>query len=157
MSHKRDLLAAMGTARAELEQIVAAHGDRLTAAHDQGWRLHDVVAHIAVWERVATRKITGAPLPEGKELASMQPWDLDAFNDATVERWRPRSAAEVLTEFAAAHLALVAAVEGASEDDCAPGGKVWQAIDDDGAGHYHVHFPVADHMAERWPRETGTD
>ena len=74
---------------------------------------------------------------------------------AMVERWRQRSTAEVLTEFAAAHRALVAAVEGASENDCAPGGKTWQAVDDDGAGHYHFHFPVADPMAERWPRESG--
>jgi hypothetical protein len=157
MTHKEELLAAMRAARVDLEAVVGAYEGRLDETLDDGWQVRDAIAHIAVWERVATRKITGAPLPEGEDLASMQPWDMDTFNDAMIDRWRAHPADDVRAEFAAAHLALVAAVAGANDEDCAPGGTAWQAVDDDGAGHYHVRFPIADPMAARWPQESGTE
>ncbi len=151
VSQKAALLEVMAAAWAELERAVAAAGDRFDVPGDDGWRPQDSVAHIAVWERMAARKIAGTPLPEGEEIAAREPWDLDAFNDAMVARWRPRSADEVLAEVAAAHGTLVAAVGAADEETCAPGGATWTTIDDDGAGHYAVHFPIRDAMAERWP------
>jgi hypothetical protein len=64
-------------------------------------------------------------------------------------RWFDRPADDVLTELADAHVALVSAVEGASEESCAPGGRAWTAIDDDGAGHYGGHFPVEAHLPQK--------
>lgn len=142
MSHKDQLLDTMRAARAELEAAVGARDGRLDADMGDGWRLRDILAHLALWERVAAKKITGAPLPDGEGPAARQPWDLDRFNEAMRERWRGRTADEVLAEFAASHRALVVAVEGANEEDCAPGGVAWQAIAEDGAGHSPVHFPV---------------
>jgi hypothetical protein len=54
----------------------------------------------------------------------------------------------VLAEFEAAHRALVAAVQASSDEDCSPGGRVWRAIDEDGAGHYAAHFPVSTPLAQ---------
>ena len=149
MSHKERLLDTMRSARAELEAVVGAYGGRLDAELGDGWLLRDALAHLAVWERVAVRKIAGTPLPDGEDLAAREPWDLNTFNDAMRERWRTRTAGEVLAEFAAAHRALVATVEGASEADCAPGGDAWRAVAEDGAGHYPAHFPVANPLAEQ--------
>jgi hypothetical protein len=155
VSHKDDLLTAMREARAHLERAVGAYQGRLDTEFADGWRLREVLAHVALWERMATRKLSGVPLPDGEDLANRKPWNLDAFNDGMRERWRGRSDEEILIEFAAAHEALVAAVAASSEEECAPGGKAWRAVDEDGAGHYHHHFPIPDVMAARWPQETG--
>jgi len=155
MSHKEELLAAMRETRANLERAVEAHGGRLDAELGDGWTVRDAVAHIALWERMAMRKLAGTPLRFGEEIATREPWNLDAFNEAMRELFRTLSDDRIMTEFAAAHRALLAAVEAAADDDCAPKGRVWQVVDEDGAGHYHYHFPVLDVMAERWPVETG--
>jgi hypothetical protein len=157
MSHKQELLAVMQRSRTELEAVVGAYNGNLGEQLEDGWRVRDAVAHLALWERMAVRKITGAPLPVGEDLAAREPWNLDAFNDAARARWRSWSDAEILTEFAAAHQALVAAIEQADEQDCVPRGQVWQIIDEDGAGHYHFHFSVPDAMATRWPAETQSE
>ena len=60
---------------------------------------------------------------------------------------------QILEEFTAAHRALVQLVTNASEDDREPMGRVWQTIDEDSAGHYAAHFPVAGEMAARWPKD----
>jgi hypothetical protein len=156
MSHKDDLIAVMREARADLERAVAAYDGRLDTALDDGWTVRDAVAHIAVWERMAARKIAGTPLPLGEEIAARKPWNLDSFNDAMRELLGSLSDGEILSEFAGAYQSLLAAVEAASDADCAPKRTGWQAIDEDGAGHYHLHFPVRDVMAERWAAETGT-
>jgi hypothetical protein len=153
MSHRDALIAVMRETRIELDRAVAAYEGRLDTALDGDWTVRDAVAHIAVWERMAARKIAGTPLPIGEEIATRQPWNLDRFNDAMRELLRTLSDDEILSEFAGAYQSLLAAVEGADEADCAPKGKVWEAIDEDGAGHYHYHFPVRDVMAERWPAE----
>lgn len=155
MSHRDDLLAVMAQSWNDLTGAVAAVQATFDQPGDGGWRPQDSVAHIAVWERMAARKIAGTPLPEGEEIAAARPWNLDRFNDAMVERWRGRSAEEVLAELAAAHVALVAAVEGADDESCDQGGSTWTTIDDDGAGHYVLHFPIPDRMAERWPEGEG--
>ena len=156
MSDKDRLLDTMRAARADLEAVVRSYEGRLDAELGDGWRVRDALAHLAVWERVAVRKIAGTPLPNGEELAAREPWDLDAFNEAMRERWRTRTADEVLAEFAAAHRTLVATIEGAGEADCAPDGIAWRAVAEDGAGHYPAHFPVANPLAaQAAPPATG--
>ncbi len=156
MSHRDELLAVMAAGWADLDGAITAIRDRFGAADDGGWRPQDAVAHIATWERMATRKIAGTPLPMGEDLATQKPWSLNRFNDGMIERCRAWSAAEVLAEVSAAHEALVAAVAGADDASCAPGGKTWTTIDDDGAGHYNKHFPIPDAMAMRWPQGAET-
>ncbi|MEA2513396.1 MAG: hypothetical protein QOJ59_2883 [Thermomicrobiales bacterium] len=153
MSHKPELLAAITENQEELEAVVAAYGVQLDAELDGDWTVRDAVAHVAVWERVAVRKINGTPLPVGEELAARRPWDLDAFNEGMRDLLRSWSDEQILAEFGAAHHALRLVVEGASEEDCVPKGKVWQVIEEDSAGHYHFHFPVRDVMSERWPSD----
>jgi hypothetical protein len=140
MSSRDELLARMSLPRAELESIVAALRGREETDLGDGWRVRDLIAHIALWERVAAWKLGGAAVPNAEGLADRDPWDLNAFNEGMRERWRDRPLAEVLDEFEAAHVALVETVSKASEADCAPGGAAWTAIDEDGAGHYAQHL-----------------
>jgi hypothetical protein len=151
MAQKQELLDTMQAMRAELDSAIAGYDGRLDTDMGGGWRLRDVLAHIALWERMAARKIAGTPLPDGEELL-VGPWDLDRFNEAMRERWRGRRTDEVLAELEAAHQALVAAVERASDEECAPRARVWAVVDEDGAGHYPMHFPVRDLLAQRAAR-----
>jgi hypothetical protein len=147
MSPKDELLTMMADVRAELEAIVLAEDAALRANAGDDWRIIDLVAHIALWERVATRKLTGEPVSYA-EGAIPEPWDLNLFNETMRERMRSWTTDEVLAEFEAAHRALVAAVQAADDEDCAPGGRVWRAVDEDGAGHYAAHFPVSTPFAQ---------
>jgi hypothetical protein len=151
MPHKDTLVAVMREARMLLDAAVAEAMPRLATPVAGGWSVRDELAHLALWERIAARKIAGEPLPDGEDLIEREPWDIDAFNDAMTERWRLRSNEDVLAEFAAAHDALLSAVRQAADKDCAPGGEVWQAIAADGAGHYDGHFAVPNLMEQRYP------
>ena len=147
MGHKANLLGAIRSTRAEVDDFVRAHQGEPDAEIGGGWTLHDALAHIALWDRMAARKLTGAPLPEGEELAAAEDWDLDTFNDEMRARWRDRPMGEVMGEYIAAYLAVDTAMEQASDDDCAPGTRLWRAIADDNAGHYPAHFPVRDRFS----------
>ncbi|HEX7101556.1 MAG TPA: maleylpyruvate isomerase N-terminal domain-containing protein [Nitrolancea sp.] len=140
MSSRDDLLARMNLARAELESVVTALRGREEADLGDGWRVRDLIAHLALWERVAAWKLGGGDVPYAEGLADRDPWDLNAFNEGMRERWRDRPLNDVITEFDAAHAALVEVVSNASEEDCAPGGAARTAIDEDGAGHYIQHL-----------------
>ena len=72
MAHKAELLTAMQAARAELEAIVAGFAGDLERDAGDGWRRQDVLAHIALWERMAARKIAGTPLPDGEDAATQE-------------------------------------------------------------------------------------
>lgn len=154
MAHKEQLLAAMRAVRSELDSFIREHRDQPAAAIGGGWSLHDTIAHVALWDRMAARKFSGTPLPEGEDLALASDSDLvatsgDTLNDAMRARWRDRPLDEVLADYAAAHLVIVAAVERARDEDCAPGGRVWRVIAEDNAGHYPHHFPVRDRFTEQ--------
>ncbi len=142
MSPREELLEQMLSAWVELVTIVERLGGKFEQDLGDGWRARDVLAHIALWERAANWKLTGAPVPNAADLMDRDPWDLDAFNEAMRERWRDRSAADVVAELRAAHEALVATVQEAPDEDCAPQGRVWVAIHEDGAGHYEHHLPA---------------
>ena len=148
MSHREYLLKLMAASWADLQEEIAKVRDQYEIEAKNGWRMQDTVAHIAVWERMAARKIAKAPLPEGEEFAAERPWSLSRFNKAMIELWRPRSADDILAELVAAHDALVRAVEETDEAGCAPGKRRWNTIHADGAGHYSAHFPVKDRLAE---------
>jgi hypothetical protein len=152
MSANDELLAVMQRSRDGLERALAPYRDNLDADLGDGWTAREAIAHIALWERVSARNITGEPLPYGNELVP-QPWDLDVFNDAFRNLMRGWTDQQILDEFATSYLALIQIVKNAPEDDCLPKGRVWRTIDIDGAGHYHVHFPVVDEMAKRWPED----
>src|SRR5262245_38480800 len=124
MSPKDELLTMMAQVRAELATLVLAAGVDLQADAGDDWRIIDLVAHIALWERMAAQKLTGEPVAYAAG-AVPEPWDLDIFNETMCERMRGWTTAEVLAEFEASHRALVTAVQAADDEDCAPGGRVW--------------------------------
>ncbi len=155
--YRDTLLVNMRSMRSELEEFVARHREEPDRMIGGGWTLHDGVAHLALWDRMAVRKIAGTPLPEGEEVASREPWDLDAFNDEMRSRMSDRPMAAVLAEFDEAYRAVITAVESADDESCRPGGSVWTTIDDDSAGHYPQHVPIRDLLMEQQRRGRSGD
>lgn len=147
VSARDELLEEMLSAWAELMTVVKSIGGRFDEDLGDGWRVRDVLAHLALWERVANWKLTGAVVPNSEGLIDREPWDLDAFNVGMRNRWRDRSPSDVLAELRAAHEALVAAVSSSSDSGCAPKGGVWTVIHEDGAGHYEHHLPALQRAA----------
>ena len=149
MSQRDELLEQMLTAWTELMVVVQQLNDKFDDDLGDDWRVRDVLAHVALWERVANWKLGGAEVPNAEGVADREPWDMNFFNEEMRERWRKRSVDEVLAELRASHEALVATVSAASDEDCAADGSVWAVIQEDGAGHYELHLPALRGLAER--------
>ena len=134
------LLVGLSKQSDELHEVLRALRGRMDDDLGDGWRVRDVLAHLALWERISSRKIAGRPLldPGDEELGN--PWSVDRFNEAMRERWRDRGAAEIAVELDAAHRELVAAIGQLNDDLCAPGGPIDATVRIDGYEHYGVHL-----------------
>ncbi len=148
MTPRDDLLERMLSAWTELMTVVEQLDGRFDVDLGDGWRVRDVLAHIALWERVANWKLSGADVPNSEGVIDRDPWDLNEFNETMRARWRDRPVSDVLAELRAAHEALVATVEGAPDEQCAPDGAAHEVIEQDGAGHYEHHLAALRGVAE---------
>ena len=149
MSPREEIEQQMLSSWAELMTVVQQLDGKLEVDLGDGWRVRDLLAHIALWERVANWKLGGPDVPNAESVADREPWDLNFFNEEMRERWRGRSIDDVLAELRSAHEALVATVSAASDEDCAADGSVGAVIQEDGAGHYELHLPALRNVAER--------
>jgi hypothetical protein len=147
VSPREALLEEMLSAWSELTTVIKELDGTFDRDLGDGWRVQDVLAHIALWERVAGWKLSGSDIPRADDLIDREPWDLNAFNEAMRDRWRKATAQEVVAELHAAHEALVTMVSNATDEDCATNGQVWTAIHEDGAGHYEHHLPPLQRVA----------
>ena len=148
MTPRDDLLERMLSAWTELMTVVEQLDGRFDVDLGDDWRVRDVLAHIALWERVANWKLSGADVPNSEGVIDRDPWDLNEFNETMRARWRDRPVSDVLVELRSAHEALVATVAAASDEKCSPGGEVRDVIDVDGAGHYEHHLAALRGVAE---------
>src|ERR1700712_4818917 len=91
-----ELLDVMAVSWRALKRHVDGFDGELNQPFDDVWTLRDAVLHIAVWERVAIRRINGSPLPIGESEARKEPWDIDEFNDALLDLWSAVDNAEIM-------------------------------------------------------------
>jgi hypothetical protein len=117
---KSELLAAIHATHAELAATAAALNDDALAgpAPDMaGWTRKDVLAHVEWWNDHSVNVVLGMrsgvdPYPGGDE-----PWDPDAWNARILDENRDRTAADVRRGEEDSFARLVAAVEGATDDE----------------------------------------
>jgi hypothetical protein len=115
----------------------------------EGWRVRDLVAHLARWNRIgaaAARLIAEGkePLPENEmRLRAFTgiPDDVDTVNDKQFEEWRDRPVAEAFTELSCAHRELMDALLALPparfiRADGEPFRYFWTP----GAGHLQLHW-----------------
>jgi uncharacterized damage-inducible protein DinB len=109
-----DLRTRIDTSRAALERDVAALTEqRLAVVGADGWSVKDHLAHIAAWERVLIALLRGAPEHEafGIDAARLAALNTDGVNAILHERSVAWSPAAALTEFQAAHTALLSLLD----------------------------------------------
>lgn len=86
-----------------------AEVDLGTVLHpDTGWRVRDIVAHLAAWEIEAAAALRAAQRGERHTIAEKT---IDAFNDRAYEQRKDLPVDQVYAEWEAAHADFVAALE----------------------------------------------
>ncbi|MCC6236893.1 MAG: class II aldolase/adducin family protein [Dehalococcoidia bacterium] len=130
------------TALLALEQDLHARWQRVVAAtapdarRADGWTLHEVVAHVAAWQRYAIERLLAIAAGEGRRAL-----DADAFNDRVRAEAAGRSWPDVQAEADDAHRAFLAAIASTPrevlEADAGLGAFV---VAVNGFGHYAEHL-----------------
>jgi hypothetical protein len=112
-------------------------GHELDARRADGWRVHDVVAHVAAWHRRTDRDL--ATIASGAEDDDRQ--ETDAFNEDARRAWADRTPEDLLAEAAAAHAAFEQAIAGASPATLAAhDGLGATIVAQNGWEHYQDHL-----------------
>ena len=113
------LRGAIVEGRHRLDAALATFDDEAMADRiDEAWRRQDVVAHLEAWERRVVDLLcalrSGEPLPE--------PAEIDELNDRFHAASRERSLADVRRGERAAYEAMLAAIDGATDEELFDGG-----------------------------------
>lgn len=111
---RTQLLDAIRSGRRTLEDTLAGFDDAAMTDHvDEAWTRKDVLAHVEAWERRVVRLLDG--------LRSGAPTEPEVETDALNERYwresRDRSLADVRTGEREAYDALIAAIDGATDEE----------------------------------------
>ena len=145
MEQRTALLARMGEARQAFEAVVETLRERLDEEIEPGgWRVRDVLAHSAAWERVAARRIPARLAGDPIDL-----YDVDVLNAEVVASASDWPEQALLDEEREAYAALVAIAESAPEAACGPGGVVYGDVEGNVTEHYPEHLPALQALAAR--------
>jgi len=98
-----------------VRSLSAAQLDRPVFGEGEGWRVRDIVPHLALWQSISTR--VAQRVAERGELPDTPDWDVWAgvetptpeLNDATFREWKGRPIEETLAHLTEAHRAFMAA------------------------------------------------
>jgi hypothetical protein len=111
---RTDLLGAIRSGRRSLDETLATFGDDQMAERvDATWTRKDVVAHLEAWERRVVELLDA--LRGGGSIDSDV--DTDERNARFFARDRGRSLEDVRTGERAAYEAMLAAIDGASDEE----------------------------------------
>jgi hypothetical protein len=116
---RTELLDAIRSGRRTLENIVAGFDDAAMADRvDETWTRKDVIAHLEAWERRVVRLL--------ERLRSGAPTEPEVETDELNERYwresRDRSLEDVRAGERQAYDALLAAIDGATDEELFDGG-----------------------------------
>ena len=153
-----DLLDRTRTKWVELNDVVSRLSeDRMLSGPGEAWSGKDQLAHIAMWQRIALARITGA---DEDALVGWTPEesatkDIDQVNERIRELSADRLLTDVRREFEDSHNELVAAVEGMSQGDLdrlrlpdqPDRGTFAQMIAENTYEHYEEHIPLLQALA----------
>jgi hypothetical protein len=148
---RTELLAAMRDTHAPLEAAAAALSDAALLAPSpgmEGWTRKDVLAHVEWWNRHSTAVLEGVRSSVDPYPGDDEPWDPDAWNDRILTENRDRTPDDVRRGEAASFEGLIAAVEGATDEELFTpdpwpwlDGTVAETVEDDSTRHYPEHVP----------------
>ncbi|MCD4686802.1 MAG: maleylpyruvate isomerase N-terminal domain-containing protein, partial [Anaerolineae bacterium] len=108
MNQKRDFIADFHRLYAAINIALANLDPNTIMHHDSGWRVRDILAHLAVWycERIkclrAYQQATEYQIPD---------FDMNMFNHDTVAERKRRPYVEIQAEWEQAHAELIIELE----------------------------------------------
>ena len=111
---RTELLDAIRTGRRSLDETLAGYTDAQMADRvDETWTRKDVLAHFGAWERrvVALLDRLRSGVPAGPAV------ETDELNERYWQEDRDRSLAEIRASERADYEALIAAIDGASDEE----------------------------------------
>ena len=114
-----------------------------------GWRVRDIVPHLARWNRMATdaaRKIAAGTEPPPEAELRLRPFvgisdDLDTVNDKQFQTWRERPVDEAFTELNRAHSELMDALRALPAE---------RVVKPDGEPYRYFWQPGLNHLRQHW-------
>lgn len=113
MTSLAGLRAALAASRQEIDRAREGLPDTALVYPDSGWRVRDVLVHIAAWEDEAAKSLGAFSRGGGYRIPNFT--SEDAFNAATQREWARASDAEAHQEYAEARqrfLDAIAALDG---------------------------------------------
>lgn len=114
-----------------------------------GWRIRDIVPHLARWNRMATdaaRKIAAGAEPPPEAELRLRPFvgitdELDTVNDKQFQAWRERPVDEAFTELSRAHSELMDALRALPAE---------RVVKPDGEPYRYFWQPGLNHLRQHW-------
>ena len=143
--NRTTLLATIAAGRARLETALAGLPDGAMADRiDEAWTRTDVLAHLEAWERRVVEDLATLRCGDAPDRSV----DTDALNEAWYRAGRERPLADVRAGEAAAYQAVIATIEGASDEELFDGSHFAWTEGDPFAGwlrgntdeHYDEHL-----------------
>lgn len=111
---KTDLLALMTDTHKTTQKMLEGADLELVVYQDSGWRIRDIIGHIATWEHVSAKSIFA--FVDGDEYFIPDLGDEVDFNQKEVTRQGNLSTAQVLDEWEQRHKEFKDAVSRVPED-----------------------------------------
>lgn len=114
-----------------------------------GWRIRDIVPHLARWNRMATdaaRKIAAGAEPPPEAELRLRPFvgitdELDTVNDKQFQAWREHPVAEAFAELNQAHSELMDALRALPAE---------RVVKPDGEPYRYFWQPGLNHLRQHW-------
>ena len=112
---------------AYLRSLSAADLDHRVYGEGDGWKVRDMIAHLALWQRVST--LVAKKIAVVDAVPDTADWDIWAgeltptpeLNDRIFREWRDKPVSDALEELREAHAALVAALRPLKPEHIAAG------------------------------------
>ena len=110
-----------------VRSLPAEQLDRPVFGEGEGWRVRDIVPHVALWQSISTR--VAQQVAERGELPDTPDWDVWAgittptpeLNDGTFREWKGRPVEETLAHLTQVHRAFMTAAEALRPEHVASG------------------------------------
>ena len=135
---------------AKLLDLSAADLERpVFTGEGTGWRVRDIVPHLARWNRMATdaaRKIAAGAEPPPEAEMRLRTFvgisdELDTVNDKQFHAWRERPVDEAFTELNRAHSELMDALRALPAE---------RVVKPDGEPYRYFWQPGLNHLRQHW-------
>lgn len=107
-TQKSSLIAEFNRTFDEINALVTQLDPNTVIHPDSGWRVHDLLGHLAVWYNERVKALSA--YQHGEDYA-IPDFDMDTFNHRTVEERAQRPFADIQAEWQAAHRALIVQLE----------------------------------------------